>query len=132
MGNYYKIGYKGRDYVVNLDKVNTDKMLEDAKCRFEEARAKNVEWEKQFSKLMEHQRKGMGQEKKKDLDGAIEEYEYAVDYGEKAPLLSLNNYLHSAERLMILYHKKKDYKAEIRIIQKTIELFHMENKKLAE
>lgn len=93
----------------------------------EELRARNKEWEEQFSTVMNHQGKGIALEKEKDIDGAISEYKQAIANGEKATLLSLNNYLYSMERLMVLYRKIKDYNSEISIIEKIIQIATEEN-----
>ena len=93
----------------------------------EELRARNREWEEQFSTVMNHQSKGIAFEKEKDIDGAISEYKQAIACGEKATLLSLNNYLYSMERLMVLYRKQKDYNSEIAIIEKAIQAAIDEN-----
>lgn len=93
----------------------------------EELRARNREWEEQFSIVMNHQGKGIALEKEKDIDGAISEYKQAIVNGKKATLLSLNNYLYSVERLMVLYRKIKDYNSEIAIIEKVIQIAKEEN-----
>ena len=80
-----------------------------------------------FSAVMNHQGKGIAIEKEKDIDGAISEYKQAIANGEKATLLSLNNYLYSMERLMVLYRKIKDYNLEIAIIEKVIQIAKEEN-----
>ena len=93
----------------------------------EELRARNREWQEQFSAVMNHQGKGIELEKEKDIDGAIFEYKQAISCGEKATLLSPNNYLHSMDRLMVLYRKIKDYNSEIAIIEKIIQIATEEN-----
>ena len=93
----------------------------------EELRAINKEWEEQLSNVINQQGKCIELEKEKDIDGAISEYKQAIAYGEKATLLSLNNYLYSMERLMVLYRKIKDYNSEIAIIEKVIQIATEEN-----
>ena len=102
-------------------------MEDEKEPTLEELRAKNKEWEEQFSAVMNHQGKGIALEKEKDIDGAISEYKQAIANGEKATLLSLNNYLYSVERLMVLYRKIKDYNSEIAIIEKIIQIATEEN-----
>lgn len=102
-------------------------MEDEKEPTLEELRARNKEWEEQFSTVMNHQGKGIALEKEKDIDGAISEYKQAIAYGEKAALLSLNNYLYSVERLMVLYRKIKDYNSEIAIIEKIIQIATEEN-----
>ena len=93
----------------------------------EELRARYREWQEQFSTIMHHQGKGIELEKEKDIDGAISEYKQAIACGECATLISPNNYLHSMERLMVLYRKIKDYNSEIAIIEETIQIATEEN-----
>lgn len=102
-------------------------MEEEKEPTLEELRARNREWEEQFSTVMNHQGKGIAFEKEKDIDGAISEYKQAIANGEKATLLSLNNYLYSMERLMVLYRKIKDYNSEIAIIKEAIQIATEEN-----
>ena len=102
-------------------------MEEEKEPTLEELRARNREWQEQFSTVMNHQGKGIELEKEKDIDGAISEYKQAIANGEKATLLSLNNYLYSMERLMVLYRKIKDYNSEIAIIKEAIQIATEEN-----
>lgn len=102
-------------------------MEEEKEPTLEELRARNREWGEQFSTVMNHQGKGIELEKEKDIDGAISEYKQAIANGEKATLLSLNNYLYSMERLMVLYRKIKDYNSEIAIIKGVIQIATEEN-----
>lgn len=102
-------------------------MEDEKEPTLEELRARNREWEEQFSTVMNHQGKGIALEKEKDIDGAISEYKQAIVNGEKATLLSLNNYLYSMERLMVLYRKIKNYNSEIAIIEKIIQIATEEN-----
>lgn len=102
-------------------------MEDEKEPTLEELRARNREWQEQFSTVMNHQGKGIELEKEKDIDGAISEYKQAIANGEKATLLSLNNYLYSMERLMVLYRKIKDYNSEIAIIKGVIQIATEEN-----
>jgi hypothetical protein len=102
-------------------------MEDEKEPTLEELRARNREWQEQFSTVMNHQGKGIELEKEKDIDGAISEYKQAIANGEKATLLSLNNYLYSMERLMVLYRKIKDYNSEIAIIKEAIQIATEEN-----
>lgn len=76
------------------------------------AKAKNKAWEHEFDILMEYQNNGMSLEKTGDTENAIAEYEKCIDFGNKSNLMRINNYLHSIERLAILYRKKKLYEKE--------------------
>ena len=112
---------------ISLDDFYHGGTTEEFQRKFEEVQARNKEWEEQFSTVMSHQGKGIALEKEKDIDGAISEYKQAIANGEKATLLSLNNYSYSMERLMVLYRKIKDYNSEIAIIEKAIQIATEEN-----
>ena len=56
-------------------------MEDEKEPTLEELRARNKEWEEQFSTVMNHQGKGITLEKEKDTDGAISEYKQAIAYG---------------------------------------------------
>ena len=112
---------------ISLDDFYHGGTTEEFQRKFEEVQARNKEWEEQFSIVAGHQSKGIALEKEKDIDGAISEYKQAIANGEKATLLSLNNYLYSMERLMVLYRKIKDYNSEIAIIEKVIQVATEEN-----
>lgn len=59
--------------------------------------------------------KGMEYEKDGDIDSAINIYEENILDGYPAH--------HSYKRLMVLYHKQKDYENEIRVIERALEVF---------
>jgi tetratricopeptide (TPR) repeat protein len=77
----------------------------------------NKEWSTQFSILMEYQNNGMEYEKTGDVSHAIQSYELCVKNGESLSQMRINNYLHSIERLAILYRKTKQYDKEVDIIK---------------
>ena len=112
---------------ISLDDFYHGGTTEEFQRKFEEVQARNKEWEEQFSTIMHHQGKGIELEKEKDIDGAISEYKQAIACGESATLISPNNYLHSMERLMVLYRKIKDYNSEIAIIEEAIQIATEEN-----
>lgn len=80
------------------------------------AKAKNKAREHEFGILMELQSNGKTYEELSSPDEAIAEYEKSVDFGENSPYLHINNYLHSIDRLAILYRKKKLYEKEKAIL----------------
>lgn len=53
----------------------------------------------------------------RDVPSAVSAYEQCVAFGEASPLLRINNYLYSIERLSVLYRKMKRYDDEIRMIK---------------
>lgn len=117
------IHFNGQQYTVDTGKVEiSDEHIENAKRELEAIQSENREWERQFSILMGHQGRGIELEKQKDVDSAISEYEQAISYGKTASKLSVNNYQYSAERLMVLYRKRKEYDKEIAIIEDMLSL----------
>lgn len=82
----------------------------------EKIREERRKWENDFYALHQYQTQGMELEKLGDIEGAITEYNHAVDFGEMSARMRINNYLHSIERLAILYRKQKDYDNEIRVL----------------
>jgi tetratricopeptide (TPR) repeat protein len=111
----------GRNYSADIRDVNlSDGYTADLDRRLTAVSADNREWEEQFAVVMGHQGNGNELEKLKDIEGAISEYEQAVVFGRRASRLAINNYLYSAERLMILYRKRKEYDKEISLIQETL------------
>lgn len=67
---------------------------------------------------------GMRFEKRGDIDAAIDVYEESIDAGYPA--------LHSFDRLMKLYRRRKDYLNEIRVIKWAVDVFSAENTRRAE
>lgn len=119
-----KIQCGGRDYVINLDRVNTDEMLEDAKRRFEEARAKNAVANQLLQDTATRNNEGIAYEKLGREDEAIAVYEENIADGYPA--------LHAFDRLMKIYRRRKDYKNEVRVIGQAIEVFFAENQRRAD
>lgn len=118
------IKIQGEERVVNLDRLNTDEMLEDAKRRFEEARAENAVASQLLQDTAARNNEGSAYEKLGRTDEAIAIYEENISDGYPA--------LHAFERLMILYRRRKDYENEVRVIRRAIEVFFAENQRRAE
>jgi tetratricopeptide (TPR) repeat protein len=68
-----------------------------------------------LSKTAQRNNQGIEYEKKGKIEEAIKVYEENIIYGYPAT--------HSFNRLMILYHKQKQYSEEIRVIKRAIEIF---------
>lgn len=122
MGNL-KIKCGGRDCVVKLDRLNTDEMLKDARRRFEEARTRNIIANQLLQDTAARNNEGMDYEKKGSVNEAIAIYEENIADGYPA--------LHAFDRLMKIYRRLKDYRNEIRVIERAIEVFAAENKSRA-
>ncbi len=115
---------QGEDRVINLDRLNTDKMLEEARRRFEEARAQNAVADQLLQDTAARNNEGAAYERLGREDEAIAIYEENIDDGYPA--------LHAFERLMILYRRRKAYGEEVRVIRRAIEVFFAENQRRAE
>lgn len=67
---------------------------------------------------------GIQYEKEGNIDAAIEVYEKNILLDYPAT--------HSYERLMLLYRKQKEYRNEIRVIERAISVFSIENERRAQ
>lgn len=72
--------------------------------------------EAEWSEVSYYQNLGMDYERKKDLENAVQSYEKAITLGESSQKVKINAYLHSVERLAIVYRKLKRYDDEVRVI----------------
>lgn len=110
----YAVPEEVRDAITNaiLKGESTVPIHENTLAEMDTKLREHKKQEKDFSDLMELQSNGKTYEELFALDEAITEYEKCVDFGEKSPYLHISNYLHSIERLAILYRKKKLYEKE--------------------
>ncbi|MDR1652881.1 MAG: hypothetical protein LBS01_04415 [Prevotellaceae bacterium] len=95
-----------------------------AKDDFDYVVKKHNEWierERELSKTVELNFKGKDLEKEGKIDEAISSYEENVKLGYPA--------MHSYHRLVVLYHKMKDYENEKRICLLIQDIFEKENEK---
>lgn len=83
----------------------------------ERIQQKNDEWSKEHTMLMSYQNEGMKLEKSGDISGAEAAYLRCVDYGERSELMKIHNYVHSIERLAVIYRKQKRYADEVKILE---------------
>lgn len=86
-------------------------------------RAENKLWQNDYNKIIELSNKASYFEKLGQIQEAIELYHKAVDFGEKSEKLSINNYAHDIERVIILYGKIKDKNNQIAFLQRVIETY---------
>lgn len=86
----------------------------------EETRLKNIEEENALFECVRLNNLGIEQEKKGNIEKAIEIYEQNIK--------GLYEATHSYDRLMILYRKRKEYEKEIAVIEKAIEVFSNVNR----
>ncbi len=77
----------------------------------------NEAWKCEFSYLMTYQNLGMSEESKGNLTDAEDAYLECVEYGERSELMKIHNYVHSIERLAIIYRKQKRYTDEVNILK---------------
>lgn len=92
-------------------------LIAEARQKYEALREENRKFGEAFSVASSFQNKGMLSEKMKDFSSAVSAYEQCVAFGEASPLLRINNYLYSIERLAVLYRKLKRYDDEVRVIK---------------
>lgn len=83
--------------------------------KIEETTAKRKTEYKRLNECCARNNNGIALEKAGHVEAAIAEYEENIKGGYRA--------LHSYNRLMILYRKRKDYDNEIRVIDNSIEVF---------
>lgn len=94
-----------------------DQMIMESKEGIARLREENRKLDDAFSVAMGFQNKGISFEKMKDFPAAVSAYEECVAYGEASPLLRVNVYLYSIERLAVLYRKLKRYDDEVRVVK---------------
>lgn len=94
-----------------------DQMIKETEEGIARLREENRKLEEAFSVASSFQNKGMKSEKIKDYSSAVSAYEQCVAFGESSPLLRINDYLYSIERLAVLYRKLKHYDDEVRIVK---------------
>lgn len=90
------------------------------KYRLEEMennRIARIEKDKRLADCAKLNNQGIAYEKSGNIDAAIRVYEQNISSNSPYPAT------HSFDRLMILYRKQKDYRNEIRIIEKAIKTF---------
>lgn len=104
---------KSDDELISIENSEFDKIVSDFKC-YQDVDAGLLQTTK-------NNNDGISLEKRGEIDKAIQFYENNIEIGCIAT--------HSYDRLIILYHKKKDYQNEIRVIRKYLELFSIENGK---
>lgn len=104
---------KNDDELISIEKSEFDKIVSDFK------RCQDVEVG--LFLTTKNNNDGTSLEKKGEIDKAIQVYEKNLEIGCIAT--------YSYDRLMVLYHKRKDYQNEIRVIKRYLELFSFENEK---
>lgn len=103
------------------DKIEIpDEDYRDACLYLEEKERQN----KLLNDTAQNNNRGIELEKEGRIDEAIVAYEKNVEAGYPA--------LHSFERLMKIYRRRKDYSNEVRIISRAIDVFLAENQRRAE
>lgn len=95
----------------------SEAMIREGHEGFERLRSERLSWEAAFAELMSIQNAGMSAEKSGDLLLAADAYERCIALGESSSSYRINNYLHSIERLAVVYRKLKRYDDEVRVIR---------------
>jgi tetratricopeptide (TPR) repeat protein len=86
-------------------------------------RTENESWQTDFNKLLDFRNKATKLEKSGKFPMAIASYLNAMDFGEKSAKLSINNYSHDIDRIIILYGKTKETENQISFLQKVISTY---------
>ncbi|MBO0593937.1 hypothetical protein I2486_21265 [Cellulophaga sp. E16_2] len=86
-------------------------------------RTENELWQTDFNKVLDFRNKATKLEKSGKLSMAIESYLNAMDFGEKSTKLSINNYSHDIDRIIILYGKTKETENQISFLQRVISTY---------
>lgn len=109
MNTFIEMNNKG---YANVSRVKWEKMCKEAE--------KYRKWEMLLNETAELNNKGKQLEEDGDVEGAIAVYEECMKLRYAA--------FYSYQRLMVLYHRRKDYENEKRVIKIAIEVFERENK----
>ena len=109
MNTFVEMNNKG---YANVSRVKWEKMCKEAE--------KYRRWEMLLNETAELNNKGKQLEEDGDVEGAIAVYEECMKLRYAA--------FYSYQRLMVLYHRRKDYENEKRVIKIAIEVFERENK----
>lgn len=108
LSNFFKSKTQNKISQENQDFCKA--MLDDyeqAKKDIEKLEAKNASWKKEFDTIINLRSRASSLEKEGRLQEAIEEYSRSILFGEASLYLSLNNYAHDINRLVVLYNKTK-------------------------
>ena len=116
----FKSSPKKKLELISKPKREIIKSYEKLKNETDRLRNENDLWQKDFNKMLEFRDKATGFEKADKLSEAIEFYLKSVDFGEKSAKLSINNYSHDIERIIILYGKIKEPENQVLFLQKVI------------
>lgn len=90
-----------------IDKIVMQKQFDKLKKETERLQNENREWKNNFDNIISLRQKAQQYEKENKINDAIETYLQSIDFGEKNTKLSINNYAHDIERVIILYSKLK-------------------------
>ncbi|MBT0810471.1 hypothetical protein KIH41_04170 [Litoribacter ruber] len=77
------------------------------KAKSEFIRSANEAWSKDFEILQTWRKKGQESEKSQDYLAAIEFYKICIQHGKGSDFLTLANYVHDINRIIILYTKTR-------------------------
>lgn len=98
--------------------LNGDKFVELSRFEYQEALNQKYEYEekaKALNKCAKLNNRGIAYERAGKVKSAIRVYEENIELGYPAH--------HAFKRLMVLYHKAKDYENEERVIHRALEVF---------
>mgnify|MGYP006150146281 CR=1 FL=1 len=116
----FKSSPKETSELVSKPKREILNYYEKFKNETDRIRNENDLWQKDFNKMLEFRDKAIDFERTGKLSEAIEFYLKSVGFGEKSAMLSINNYSHDIERIIILYGKIKESENQVLFLQKVI------------
>ncbi|SIR18729.1 hypothetical protein [Maribacter ulvicola] len=116
----FKSTPKKKSELISKPKREIINSYEKLKNETDRLRNENDLWQKDFNKIIGFRDKATDLEKSGKLSEAIEYYLKSVDFGENSAKLSINNYSHDIERIIILYGKIKEPENQIIFLQKVI------------
>lgn len=119
----FKSNPKKKSELITKPKREVINSYEKLKNETDRLRAENELWQTDFNKLLDFRNKATKLEKSGKLSMAIDSYLNAMDFGEKSTKLSITNYSHDIERIIILYGKTKETENLISFLQKVISTY---------
>jgi tetratricopeptide (TPR) repeat protein len=119
----FKSNTKKKSEMITKPKREVINSYEKLKKETDRLRTENELWQTDFNKLLDLRNKATKLEKSDKLSMAIDSYLSAMDFGEKSTKLSINNYSHDIQRIIILYGKIKETENLISFLQKVISTY---------
>jgi len=120
----FKSSTKKKSELISKPKREIINSYEKLKNETDRLRNENDLCQKDFNKMLGFRNKATDFEKTGKLSEAINFYLKSVAFGENSAKLSINNYSHDIERIIILYGKIKESENQVLFLQKVISNYH--------